>query len=798
MFRSPLRSLHLLTATLALGLPAAAQGVAAITVGKNTCDSRIDIETVARGPGSLHHIRESGSYFLSRTITCNPGYSAITIDPAASSVVIDFNGYAIFGMPGMTSIDGVRCAATPQARELLQIEHARIFGFGGRGMSILGVDIVDLNDAVVAGCGGDGVTIEGAEFVDIDGFVVKDVANGLLVTTTEDFTVRRGVIGGCGNGVRVSAGKVDVRDLSISHCTGDGILLDDSALPLGVLKGSWNLKEGTKITDCGDDGVEMRCANGDPTATDCDDLDIARCGDNGFEFVSTSPPTPMATLLSVTDSSFTQCGGSAVFVSTLGAITGRFEKCVATDSGDFAYKLDNGTKASWNVKSSTAGRCASGGFSITSSGDMDCDLSACEASDNGGDGVAISAPGHGKVSISNFTCVKRNAGAGMRIASGSTCQIHCDSGYSADNGAEGALLTGSGTGKVSISSFNFMKNASSGLSVAYGGGTVIVLDGSNFDENGAHGVHVTGGGGGGGGAGGILGVSLTRCRATGNFQDGCNLDCSAATGIGHGKATLQDVHFVANNGRGAYLDRVSPTLSDCSFASNGGNGIEVRAATASGSRCSSSSNGGNGISLFTATGRFSDLSTCDNAGDGVVAIVPVNDPPCALSLTGANLSNNGGYGLRTYDKATPKLFEGCVKGNVQGGVATRSLSSCSGTSCDIASSSFEANGGVAIDLSSSLGGQIDGCTVSSSPVGIRVSDGSGLACSSGVRVTDNTVTACGTGIDASSGVHHLVIRNAALQCTTPYVFSSASLCGPVISTNTDLALSSNPNANYAQ
>ena len=96
----------------------------------------------------MHSVRASGSYYLSANIKCGPGMSAISIDPAADSVVIDFNGFLVEGAAGQTSVNGIDCPAAVLPRSILKVIGFRARSFGGDGVSVESVDDFDMTDAV--------------------------------------------------------------------------------------------------------------------------------------------------------------------------------------------------------------------------------------------------------------------------------------------------------------------------------------------------------------------------------------------------------------------------------------------------------------------------------------------------------------------------------------------------------------------------------------------------------------------------------------------------------------------------
>lgn len=138
--------------------------------------------------------------------------------------------------------------------------------------------------------------------------------------------------------------------------------------------------------------------------------------------------------------------------------------------------------------------------------------------------------------------------------------------------------------------------------------------------------------------------------------------------------------------------------------------------------------------------------------------------------------------------------------NVLGGITSLSgtAGSCGSGACRIASSTFSDNGVCAIELQSTDGGAVSGCTISGTNIGLHVGDVSGSGCARGVSVTDCTLSDCPTGIVAISGGRTLVIRNHVIGAGTPYSVAAGNLVGPVLTTSADLATIANPHANYAQ
>src|SRR4030095_17037006 len=85
-------------------------------------DTRTDLNSLPRSGSSLHMVSRSGSYVATNDIQCGAGETAIEIGPAASSVVIDFNGFGVQGHPLGGSGDAILCTITPVDRVHVELQ----------------------------------------------------------------------------------------------------------------------------------------------------------------------------------------------------------------------------------------------------------------------------------------------------------------------------------------------------------------------------------------------------------------------------------------------------------------------------------------------------------------------------------------------------------------------------------------------------------------------------------------------------------------------------------------------------
>ena len=725
----------------------------------SSAEPRTDLNKLVGLGASLHHVRISGSYYLSDNIKCGAGMTAISIDPLADSVVIDFNGFVIQGASGQTSGDAIDCPAAPTPRSSLVLRGPRIVLFGGNGISVDSVDDLEVTNAFVSQCGGEGVSMR---HVRRDGAILSGDFNlcavGIHALDVSSVSLADVSVSSCDIGIQACAQALQLEGASVQGSSTDGIVLEDSCSPPGVVSPARTARaHHTMVSGCGNDGIELRCTGMSTMELSAADLSVSNCVQHGLYVPvvpagspSVGPPTVM-----LRDSSLCGCGGSGV--SSEGS---------ASASGTINHHYAH-VDCSRNAQS---GISMLGGSSL--------DGESLSANSNGGSGIEL-RPTLGKSGRPRMRAVQATG-----------------------NGLDGLHLEGSTPiirGSALLEEFHIADNGRDGLSVTNFDARVVdgTIDGSTND-----GIH---------GADCDLEVSNTGISNSGN--DGVNalrIKMRNWDGTIYGNhrcgvsATDSKIHVRGVDMAGNAEDGVRLTnsefeqnlgsLSECGF-----NGLSATGSTVSLDGTSVGGNLQDGLHLVDTPTTCFHVTVHDNSGDGIDAFAAPTGPGVPVTVSASTLSGNGGYGFASGGKATPKLMEAVVKGHVAGGFVSSSGGTCSPVQVQVSDCTFDSNGGVACDVQNAAGGRLERITVLASVVGIHVGDPSGLGCSSGVRISDCNVIQCSTGYSVDAGGGSLVLRNFASQCgVAPFAVGGGNLFGPIVATQGEMLAATNPNANFVQ
>jgi len=752
-------------AALSLSLPAAAQ-----VKPVKGCDPRIDVNSLPRNGASRHYINAPGSYVLTNNIRCGAGETAIEIGPGATSVTLDGNGFLIFGNPA-SSVSGIVCAPSPSMRHNFQLGALAIEDFIGDGIVIRDFDQVGLHDVLVAHVAGTGVSVGGGGGggggaggsvidVDADQVTTKHCAVGHHYKTVT-MTCRRGVVSGCGMGMLIESPVAQLSEMSIGSIAGDGLVFDDLGGSFAVGRGGWDLKENTKIYECGDDGVEARISGPTGFSIGFDDTCISHCGDDGF-VVDRSGPTLGSCTVTLDSTKLENNGGSGLHGIWGGASWYTLDSIVCTGSsssgnGRHGLEIDGHVPI---VRGSALG-CdgnAQDGVHIawppsSPGSEPQASFSGLSSSNNGQDGIDVSnLPGtRGVCSLRGFD-LGGNGGTGI-----SAIKIRF-------RGWDGLIYhrSAGGSGVVAQDS----ELTLSEVSISNTGSHGIQLSSSDLD---ADGLTISGAGG-----DGISAVSSDFTVRRGSIS----------------ASNFRGVHATAGSSFKGW---------DGTVKNSGQHGILADESSVRLTHWNIGSSGQDGVSVFRAELTLEDCNIGSSGQDGVRHVVPINDAPIRCRIARCVIEDNGGMGLRLKDKSSVKLLETCVRGNAAAGLSHTPTGPCAPTTVEILDSSFAFNGGTGIEVRSSGSHRIERSSVVSSGTGIALGDTSGSCATSGAVVTQCFVSECGTGISVEANSKAMITNNRV--CTCPlghYVVGTGNLMGPVITSTVDLGLSSNPHANYAQ
>ena len=725
----------------------------------SSSDPRTDLNQLSGSGSSHHNVRVSGSYYLSANIKCSAGMSAITIDPAASSVVIDFNGFGIEGAPGGTSGNGIDCPAALIPRSILKVYRFSASGLGGDGMSIDSVDSVEVNGATVSHCGGDGISLkhvrrDGAILSADFGYSHRGLrGRDVLLLHVVDVSVSN-----CDVGIEACAEALQLEGAAIQGCASDGILLDDSCSPAGVVspprKGQLYQ---VSISDSGGDGIELRSSGASSMELSAADLSVTNCGQNGLyvPVVPAGAPSVGPPSVSLRAATFMGCGGSGVSSEGLASSSG-------TINHHYAH-----VDCSRNALSG-----------ISMAGGSTLEGESLNVGFNGGSGIEVRSP-------------PTRAGA-LRLSG-----VQCSG-----NGLDGLYLEGSTPiirGTALLADFHFVGNGRHGWSATNFDATAThgMIDGNTND--GIHAVDSD------------LEVSGTGIAHSGN--DGVNLQGGKYRGwdgmiygthrcgvqANGSKIQIRGVDVAGNTEDGVRLtsstyEQSGGSLSDCGF-----NGISAIFSPIVMDKVFVGGNTQGGVRLVSSSAQCSGMQVVGNGGDGVFASAPPAGPSLTVDFRDGSLSGNGGYGMRTTGVTVPKLSSDTMKDNVAGGFSSSSGGGCAPVLVYVSDCTFDGNGGTAVDLQNARGGLVERITILGSATGIHVGDPAGLGCSGGVRVSDCTVVQCTTGYSIDPGGGNLVLRNFASQCSgAAFAVGVGNLFGPVVANQGDMLATTNPNANFAQ
>lgn len=542
-------------------------------------------------PGSIdavHVISQPGQYVLSRDVQGVAGKHGILV-ATNGRVTISLSGFSLNGVAG--SLDGIRATSSTDLS---------VFGFSPQEVAAPG--------ARVAGWGGSGVSTVGVASVTIAGVVVENnAASGLshihsVKIIHRDLAARSS--GGNGISIVGNASAGAPIDISIERCEvdtsgGDGVLCDVPAL------GATIAMHNVRVTRSGRNGISVPCK---PIAGDgivrpastfslsdvlssgnawagvavrvpndgsvCGKTDHLRCISNGGDgleilpFDASSPHTGQT--ISITSSEFVSNGGNGVkssnplYVGNSTAGQNALHGFSVSHTDPYTLVL--------HLESSNVSRNAAGGVSVARGRYANVD---CQITDNGGDGITI---GEGCLILTN-TSITRSAGRGIAA----------------------------GTATVTASASWIRRNGGVGLDMV--GGTCIA-DNLVVEFNGGHGAVFDS----------CSSVTLTRCVFNENNGDGVR----AASSIGPIRWMAPESIASRNAGHGFNLDHISGSLSRCRAAGNSGFAILLGTGSSGCDvdECSSSGNGGG----FAVNGVQNSVTRCtaDIGPLGAFAIAPGN------------------------------------------------------------------------------------------------------------------------------------------------------------------------------
>ncbi len=726
-------------------------------------DPRTDLNSISGSGTSLHHVRASGSYYLSSNIQCGAGRTAISIDPAASSVVIDFNGFVVQGTPGGSAQAGIDCPAAATSRSSLSLIGPRVLMFGGDGISVESVDHLDISSALVSQCGGDGISMR---HVRRDGAILAGdfdrCVTGIHALDVPSLRLRDIDVSSCDVGIQACAGALQLEGASVQGCTSDGILLEDSCSTAGTISPP-RLAQLNQVVvqDSGDDGIELRATGMSTMQLSATDLMVANCAGHGLHLplVPAGAPGVGPPAVMLRDATLDACGGSGVLVEGLTS---------SARGGQHHYV---------NLRCSGNGQ---DGISIGSGASLE--------------GESISAEGNGLCGI--------EVTYGMGVPPAQADELHLSGVHCTNNGLDGCRMDASALhyyGKASLQDFHFVGNGRDGWSVTniscqalHGTFKSNVRDGVHAEDSdvdlSSTGIADNGGDG----------VSLLRVRHKGwdgmiygNHRSGVEATDSYVQ--------IRNVQIYENVEDGVRLTGSDYEQSKGTLRACGMNGLSATDSRVVLDGAFVSSNVLDGLHLVDSTTSCSALQVLDNGGDGIDAFANPAGPAVPITFGTGTLAGNGGQGLAAHGKSSPKLMEAVCKRNAAGGVSSTSGGSCSPVLVHISDCTFDENGGTALDLQNARGGLVERITILASVTGIHVGDPSGTGCTGGVRISDCSVSQCSTGFSVDAGGGHLVVRNFASQCSlAPFDVGAGNLFGPLVATQAEMLATTNPNANFAQ
>jgi len=265
------------------------------------------------------------------------------------------------------------------------------------------------------------------------------------------------------------------------------------------------------------------------------------------------------------------------------------------------------------------------------------------------------------------------------------------------------------------------------------------------------------------------------------------------------RVQIRNMQIYTNTEDGVRLATSTYEQTGGTLEDNGFNGISATYTPVVMDKIFVGGNAQGGLLLVSSSAQCSGLYVQGNGGDGIESTAPSTGPMVALDFRNGLIEGNGGYGAKTTGKSVPKFLDYMSRTNSAGGILVASGGTCAPVPVSITGSSFEGEGGVALDLQNAGGGLVERITILSSAIGIHVGDPAGLGCSSGVRISDCTVGQCTTGYSIDPGGGHLVLRNFASQCSgAAFAVGAGNLCGPIVSTQAEMLTTTNPNANFVQ
>ncbi len=614
----------------------------------------ININTTPGDAAAVFVITEPGSYFLTSDVQGQVGKHGIEVRLSQNTpnnrVNIDFNGFALLGVPG--SGDGIHLAANPGVLDFeFTVKPDRIefkggiVNWGGNGVNIGGASRVELTHLEIGSSGLDGVCVVGAREAVISS--VSSSGNGGDGVNLQECSITKMLDTACdangGDGMNVGVSCTNNSDVFVEFSSSVSSNNGGHGARVANLGDAFGLFCSAKfdcvgVTTCTNtlDGVHVE----DISFTKyVDSVAMGNGGDGISARISCNDNSDSS--FSIGGSNSSGNGGNGVKVTNGGDSGGVF--CSAKFDCDGLTACNNMLDGV-NVEDIGRTRCAdltsmgNGGdglytrMATRAAREGFFDIAASSMMGNGGQGAHVERAAGSAASYDK--CFWSSVGACGNLGDG----VRLDGiSHSSMRGCALDLNDGSGMvhtyapgnpvyGNITFEKCSASGNGGTGLDLTQGTSASITnrFLGCRTSENGAlvgvgHGVHLRSSGAGGGGR---IAVYYESCVSDGNLGDGLRVRCDHHLAL----HSVRNCNAMVNTGAGIDIGRLLAPPSEVR--------VEIE-------ELFSVQNGSHGMSLEGTSGAIRHSNCSNNAGDGMFLTLD------EASIEHSECSSNGGSGAST-------------------------------------------------------------------------------------------------------------------------------------------------------
>jgi hypothetical protein len=203
-------------------------------------EPRTPVQSLAGDNSNQYVIGQSGSYYLTGNITGLSGLSGIFV--SAANVIIDLNGFSLFGVAG-----SAHAIVGGNAADGLSIRNGTISGWGGMGLNLANTTAQSRIEFLnVAHCLLGGISAGQRGFVSS---CAVNACGGFGIVTQSSARIVQCIVAattGTGNGITCDYGSV-IQDCSCTENGGSGFVTNGLGVLVTGCKATFNLMDGVLI-----------------------------------------------------------------------------------------------------------------------------------------------------------------------------------------------------------------------------------------------------------------------------------------------------------------------------------------------------------------------------------------------------------------------------------------------------------------------------------------------------------------------------------------------------------------------